>query len=141
MSHENLEIVREHFADTNARRFNAALRAYDPNVELLVSEDVAVDPGVYRGVDAVAEWFGSWFRTFASNYRMELVELLPVNDAVVAAVDHRGVGRRSGAEVTTRYYNAYWIRENLIVRLAVFRERSAALDAAGLSEQGAHADS
>jgi ketosteroid isomerase-like protein len=141
MSHENLEIVREHFANTNARRFNVALRAYDPNVELLVSEDVAVDPGIYRGVDAVGEWFGSWFRTFASNYRMEHVELLPVNDAVVATVDHRGVGRRSGAEVTTRYYNVYWIRESLIVRLAVFRERSEALKAAGLSEQGAHADS
>jgi len=59
-----------------------------------------------------------------------------VNDAVVATVDHRGVGRRSGAEVTTRYYNVYWIRESLIARLAVFRERSEALKAAGLSEQG-----
>ena len=134
MSRGNLEIVREHFADTNARKFDAALRAYDPQVELVVSEDVAVDPGTYRGVDAVGEWFGSWFRTFASDYRMEIVELLPVNDAVVATVDHRGVGRRSGAEVTTRYYNAYWIRENVIVRLAVFRERSEALKAVGLSE-------
>ena len=65
---------------------------------------------------------------------MELVELLPVNDAVVAAVDHHGVGRRSGAEVTTRYYNVYWIRENVIVRLAIFSERSEALKAVGLSE-------
>ena len=134
MSQENLEIVREHFANTNARRFDAALRAYHPEVELVVSEDVAVDPGTYRGVDAVGEWFGSWFRTFASNYRMELVELLPVNDAVVAVVDHRGVGRRSGAEVMTRYYNAYWIREDMIVRLAVFRERSEALKAVGQPE-------
>jgi ketosteroid isomerase-like protein len=140
MSQENVEIVREHFANTNARRFDAALRAYDPNVELVVSDEVAVDPGVYRGVDAVGEWFGSWFRTFASNYRMELVELVPVNDAVLAAVDHRGVGRRSGAEVTTRYYNAYWMRQNVIVRVAVFRERSEALEAVGLSEQDAHAD-
>jgi ketosteroid isomerase-like protein len=141
MSQENVEVVREHFANTNARRFDAALRAYDPNVELVVSDDVAVDPGVYRGVDAVGEWFGSWFRTFASNYRMELVELVPVNDAVLAAVDHRGVGRRSGAEVTTRYYNTYWIRHYVIVRLAVFRKRSEALKAVGLSEQDAHADS
>ena len=131
---QNLEIVRKHFADTNARRFDAALRAYDPQVELVVSEDVAVDPGTYRGVDAVGEWFGSWFRTFAANYRMELVELLPVKDAVVAAVDHRGVGRRSGAEVTTRYYNAYWIREDVIVRLAIFSERSEAMKAVGLSK-------
>jgi hypothetical protein len=70
---------------------------------------------------------------------MELVELVPVNDAVLAAVDHRGVGRRSGVEVTTRYYNAYWIRHNVIVRVAVFRQRSEALEAVGLSEQDAHA--
>jgi ketosteroid isomerase-like protein len=141
MSQESVELIREHFANTNARRFDAALRAYDPNVELLVPEDGALDPGVYRGVDAVGEWFGSWFRTFAPNYKMELVELLPVNDAVVVVVDHRGVGRRSGVEVTTRYYNVYWIRENLIVRLEIFRDRSEALEAAGLSEQDAHVDS
>ena len=135
MSQENVEIVREHFANTNARRFDAALRAYDPNVELVVSDDVAVDPGVYRGVDAVGEWFGSWFRTFASNYRMDLAELIPVDDAVLAVVDHRGVGRRSGAEVTTRYYNACWLHQGKIVRVAVFRERSEALNAMGLSGQ------
>jgi ketosteroid isomerase-like protein len=130
MSQENyLDIVRRHFADTNARRFDAALLAYDPDVELVVSEEVAVDPGTYRGVDAVGEWFGSWFRTFASDYRMDFVELVPVNDAVVATVDHRGVGRRSGVEVTTRYYNVYWFRENRIVRLGIFRERSEALEA------------
>jgi ketosteroid isomerase-like protein len=133
MSQENVEIVREHFANTNARRFDAAMQGYDPDVELVVSEDVAVDPGVYCGADAVGEWFGSWFRTFAPNYRLVVVELIPVNDAVVAAVDHRGVGRRSGVEVTTRYYNAYWIRQDKIVRLELFRERSEALAAVGLS--------
>ena len=65
---------------------------------------------------------------------MDLVELIPVNDAIVVAVDHRGVGRRSGAEVTTRYYNVYWIKQSKIVRLAVFRDRAEALEAVGLSE-------
>jgi ketosteroid isomerase-like protein len=135
MSQDNLEIVREHFENTNARRFDAAMGGYDPDVELVVSEDVAVDPGVYRGADAVGEWFGSWFRTFAPNYRLDVVELIPVDDAVVAAVDHRGIGRRSGVEVTTRYYNAYWIKHDKIVRLELFRQRSEALAAVGLSER------
>ena len=134
MSQENMEIVREHFENTNARRFDAAMQSYDPNIELVVSEDVAVDPGVYRGADAVGEWFGSWFRAFAPNYRLDVVELIPVDNTVVAAVDHRGIGRRSGVEVTTRYYNAYWIRQNKIVRLELFRERSQALEAVGLSD-------
>ena len=136
-----MAIVRAHFENTNARRFGAAMQSYDPNVELVVSEDVAVDPGVYRGADAVGEWFGSWFRTFAANYQLDVVELIPVDDAVVTTVDHRGVGRRSGVEVTTRYYNVYWIRQNKIVRLAVFRERPEALEAVGLSEHPAHGDS
>ena len=70
---------------------------------------------------------------FAPNYRLDVVELIPVNDTVVAAVDHRGIGRRSGVEVTTRYYNAYWIRQHKIVRLELYRERSEALQAVGLS--------
>jgi ketosteroid isomerase-like protein len=134
MSQENLDIVREHFENTNARRFDAVMQSYDPSVELVVSEDVAVDPGVFRGANAVGEWFGSWFRTFAPNYRLDVAELIPVNDAIVAAVDHRGVGRRSGVEVTTRYYNVYWIRQNKIVRLELYRTRSEALQAVGLSE-------
>jgi len=111
------------------------MKDYDSNVELVVTEDVAVDPGVYRGTDAVGEWFGSWFRTFARNYRLEVVELIPVNDAVVAAVEHRAVGRLSGVEVTTRYYNVYWVRDDKIVRLGLFRERAQALEAAGHAEQ------
>src|SRR5205809_5279449 len=134
---ENLRIVREHFENTNARRFEAAMQTYDPSVVLVVSEDVAVDPGVYRGADAVGEWFGSWFRTFAPNYRLDVAELIPAGDAVVAAVDHRAVGRRSGVEVTTRYFNAYWIKQGRIVRLELFRERSEALEAVGLTEQNA----
>jgi ketosteroid isomerase-like protein len=130
MSQEHVEVVRRHFEDTNSRRFDAAMGGYDPSVELVVSEDVAVDPGVYRGAEAVGEWFGSWFSTFAPGYRLDVAELIPVNDVVVAAVDHRAVGRRSGVEVTTRYYNVYWVRDSKIVRLELFRERSDALEAA-----------
>jgi ketosteroid isomerase-like protein len=135
MSREKVDVVREHFENTNRRRFDAVMNDYDPNVELVVTEDVAVDPGVYRGTDAVGEWFGSWFRTFARNYRLEVVELIPVNDAVVAAVEHRAVGRLSGVQVTTRYYNVYWVRDDKIVRLELFRERAQALEAAGHAEQ------
>ena len=130
MSEENVEVVRRHFENTNCRRFDAVMDDYDPGVELVVSEDVAVDPGVYRGAEAVGEWFGSWFRTFAPGYRLDVAELIRVNDVVVVAVDHHAVGRRSGAEVTTRFYNAYWVRKNKIVRLELFRDRSDALEAA-----------
>jgi ketosteroid isomerase-like protein len=134
MSRENVEIVRKHFEDTNARRFDLAMQAYDPAVELVVSDEVAAEPGIYHGSHAVGEWFGSWFRTFAPNYRLELVESIPFQDGVVVAVDHHGIGRRSGVEVATRLHNAYWIRDKKIVRLALFRERSEALEAVGLSE-------
>jgi ketosteroid isomerase-like protein len=130
MSQKHVEVVRQHFEDTNQRRFDAAMDSYDPRVEFVVSEDVAVDPGVYRGAEAVGEWFGSWFGTFAPGYRLDVAELMTVNDVVVVAVDHRAVGRRSGVEVTTRFYNVYWVRDNKIIRLELFRERSDALEAA-----------
>jgi ketosteroid isomerase-like protein len=131
MSEDSAEVVRRHFENTNYGRFDDVMEIYDPAVELVVSEDVAVDPGVYRGAEAVGEWFGSWFRTFAPGYRLDVAELIRLNDVVVVAVDHRAVGRRSGAEVTTRFYNTYWVRDGKIVRLELFRERADALEAAG----------
>jgi ketosteroid isomerase-like protein len=136
-SEQNMRIVREHFENTNARRFQAAMEGYDPSVVMVVSEDVAVDPGVYRGAEAVGEWFGSWFRSFAPSYRLEVVEMISAGEAVVTAVDHRAVGRRSGAVVTTRYYNAYWIRQGKIARLELFRDRAEALEAVGISGEDA----
>jgi ketosteroid isomerase-like protein len=127
---ENVDVVREHLERTNRREFETVMAIYDPDVELVVSEEVAVDPGTYRGADAVGEWFGSWFRTFAPGYRLDIAELIAVNDAVVVGLDHRAVGRLSGVEVTTRYYNAYWVRDSKIVRLELFRERSDAMEAA-----------
>jgi ketosteroid isomerase-like protein len=135
VSNQNVEIVRGHFEDTNARRFDEAMRKYDPNVELVVSEDVAVDPGTYHGADAVGEWFGGWFRMFAHGYQLDIAEVIPIDDSVVVAVDHHAVGRRSGAEVATRYYNAYWIRDGKIVRLELYRDRADALEAVGLEEE------
>jgi ketosteroid isomerase-like protein len=133
-SRKNVEIVREHFDKTNQRDFEAVMELYDPSVELAVAPDVAVDPGVYRGAEAVGDWFGSWFSTFAPGYRLDVTELIPVNDAVVAAVDHRAVGRRSGAAVTTRFYNVYRFRDGRIVRVELFRERTEALAAARLEK-------
>jgi ketosteroid isomerase-like protein len=134
MSQENIALVREHVDNTNRRDFEKVMEGYDANVELLVSQDVSLDPGTYRGTEAVGEWFGSWFRTFAPGYRLDVAELIAGDDVVVVALDHHAVGRLSGVEVTTRYHNAYWIRENKIARVGLFRERSDALKAAGLTE-------
>ena len=53
----------------------------------------------------------------------------------------RSRGASSGAAMTTPVYSIATIRERLISRVEYFMRYEEALEAAGLSEQDAHADS
>ena len=46
----------------------------------------------------------------------------------------RGRGRENGAEVEMRIFSTYWFENGKLRRRAAFTERTAALEAAGLSE-------
>ena len=50
-------------------------------------------------------------------------------------------GKDSGAETHRHFWSVYWIADGKVARREVFLERADALEPAGLSEQGAHADS
>jgi ketosteroid isomerase-like protein len=74
-------------------------------------------------------WDSEWeeLETFAE-------ELIDAGDHVVMAVRYRGRGRGSGVEVTDRLFEVHTFRDGRCVRKADFRERSEALEAAGLSQ-------
>lgn len=57
-----------------------------------------------------------------------------VGDNVVVAVLQRGEGSQSGAATEFRYFHVWSLRDEKVIRLENFRERSAALKAAGLSD-------
>ena len=134
MSEENVEVVRDQFAATNARDFGRAMSYYAEDVVLVVDRNAFLESGTFKGRDAVGQWFGNWFATFEPGYHFEIDEARDLGDVVLLIASHHGRGRTSGVEVRGQTGYLYRLRGGKIVRLELHRDRAQALEAAGLRE-------
>jgi ketosteroid isomerase-like protein len=130
MSQRNVDVMRDQFAATNERDFARAMSHYADEVVLLVS-DTLMESGRFEGREAVGRWFGSWFATFEPGYHFEIDEIRDLGDRVFIDASHRGRGRASGAEVTTRMGYIYTLRDAKIIRAELFGSPAEALAALG----------
>jgi ketosteroid isomerase-like protein len=92
-----------------------------------------VDEAASQGHNAVrasiARWESEW-----DEYEVTPEEFVDMGDRVVVTLHFRGRGRGSGIEIDARFHEDYTVRDDKIVRMDEFAERSEALEAAGLSE-------
>jgi ketosteroid isomerase-like protein len=89
--------------------------------------------GVHRGPEGlrrVAEVFWGEF----DDPHVEIHELIDAEDQVFVSATFRGRGKQSGAEVSWDLWGVWTVRDRRMVRWQGFRERDAALEAAGLRE-------
>jgi ketosteroid isomerase-like protein len=128
MSKENMEVLRDQYAATNERDWSRALAYYAEDVVMTIPEGSYLIAGTYAGREAVGEWFGDWFRTFARDLRFEITELTELGDgSILLVADHLGRGRASGVEI---HGNAVWVfrfRDGKITHLYGYRSRDEAL--------------
>ena len=146
MSQENVEIVRRAYEAVN--RWGANPRGgrspeippiLHPEVEFHTYASVP-EPGVYRGRDAVIQYHERVFGQFES-FRIELEELLSAGDSVVVISRQHTVPRGSEGEIVQQVVEVWTIRDGLLAIRKPFSTRAEALEAVGLSEHDAHADS
>jgi ketosteroid isomerase-like protein len=136
VSEQDIEVVRDQFAATNERDFKRAMELYAEDVVLVAPRMPGVaNPGRYEGKEAVGEWFGDWFRTFASDYRFEITEAQHLGGGLIFLfATHGGSGRLSGAEVHGKNAYLYRVRDGRVARVGFFPTREDALEAAKLPE-------
>jgi ketosteroid isomerase-like protein len=134
VSAEDIEVVREQFAAVNERDFERAMDGYADDVLLVVHSSFGIETGSFEGKEAVGNWFGQWFRTFAHDYRFEIDEAREIGDAIFIHANHGASGRASGVEVHAETSYLYWVRAAKVVRLELFAGRDEALEAAGSPE-------
>ena len=151
MSQENVEIVRRSYEANNllgrtttefldpeevVPEFWARLA---PVCELHERRELP-DARVYRGPAAAKEFFRKTQDLF-SEIRWEPREFIDLGHAVVVETSVFATGRGSDVPIEFAETDVFWFRDGMIVRLQGIASKAEALEAVGLSEQDAHADS
>jgi ketosteroid isomerase-like protein len=141
MSEQNVEFVTGLYgaAETlDKRELLEALpalieQACDPEIEWFEDPQRA-DSRVYRGLEGVLQSFTQWLEGF-DEYGLVVEEAIDCGADVFVVAREQGVGRASGAPVSSTIYQVLTFRNGKILRFREFYDRSAALQAAGLSER------
>ena len=143
MPPENMEVVRALFEAVNRRDYASAVEYVHPEAEIypgIAGLDPAGPGSGSRlcGRDELRQYFEDdvWEAT-----SVELEEVTETQDGRLLAVERWRMRGRDGIEVDAHCTDVYSFRDGLIVRGYGFRDKAQALEAAGLSEQDAHADS
>jgi ketosteroid isomerase-like protein len=136
MSQENVELVGRWFEsfDSDSDAFRDTLH---PEIEWFPFEENHTPTcGIDGALRIRNQWLDAW-----DTLDYDLEEVVDEGDSVVASAHVMNRGKLSGVEVDVRIHFHFKVRDGKIVYLFEHMDRVAALGAAGLSEQDAHADS
>ena len=139
MSQENVELVRRIIEAFTRRDLDGALQYTRPDVEVDWSESSGVQRGVYRGIGEVRRFWAEWLDIFE--------EVVFSADAFIDAGEYVVVPNRTylrgrdGIEVNAYSTQVWKVHDGKVVWHRLYQDKGQALEAVGLSEQDAHADS
>jgi ketosteroid isomerase-like protein len=132
--------LRQVYAAVNRRDFDLLLVALDPGIELHRVEVFLDVSGTFHGHDGYMEVWRRGLESF-EDMRLDPEELLDLGDRWLVTVRYSGHGTGSGVAFSQQLFSLITTRRGLVVRQDDFRDRAEALEAVGVSEQDAHADS
>jgi ketosteroid isomerase-like protein len=137
MSQENVKLHYRALDAVNRHDIEALIALMDDEVEA-VSALVAIEGG-YHGHDGMRIWWENLLEAFP-DFATEVVEVQDHGDVTVAEIRNRGHGADSNAPFVQTLWHAVRWRHGSCAWWATLRTHAEALEAAGLSQQDAHAD-
>jgi ketosteroid isomerase-like protein len=138
MSQENVEIVQRMWEAFLGGEPMSGLSFCDPDIEWDGTN--LPDGKVARGREAIVEHTMRWAEMW-DDWRMEPERFIDAGGDQVILV-FREIGRsKSGLQMDERHAELYTVREGKVAYRKGFSDPDEALEAVGLSEQDAHADS
>jgi ketosteroid isomerase-like protein len=129
MSQENVELVGGLYEAFLRGDQSAILAGLHPEIEWRSIEDTETRQGHHGVAMSVASWLETW-----EQHEIEAEEYIDAGDQVVVATRLRGRGRRSGADVETRYFAVWRLRDGRAVAYREYPSKPEALEAVGLAE-------
>ena len=132
MSQADVETLRVGYEAFNRGDWDAATRFAHPEFELQTADRV-VNPGTYRGPEAVRRFFEDLFEPF-EEVVVEPEEFFERGDQIVAFLLDAIRTSGSSAVLENRIGHLWTMREGKASRLEIFPRREDALEAAGLGQ-------
>jgi ketosteroid isomerase-like protein len=138
MSQDNVEIVKGVVEAFNRQDWDTVFKDAAPGSEWDLSRALGPYRGIYA-LDQMRPVINDFAATFES-IRFEVDELMDAGEHVLllGTVHFRG---RGGIEATTHAIQSWTVRDGAVQRVVMYQERDEALEAVGLSDQDALADS
>ena len=136
MSQQNVEIVRAIFRGLE----NAGVEGMLPFLHEEFEYFPAEERGSVHGHDGLRRYFRRWMEAW-DEFHLRPTEFLDAGDHVFVGAALNGRGRGSGVEVRMEGWQVWLIRGERAARCEEYSDRAEALEAVGLPEQDAHADS
>jgi ketosteroid isomerase-like protein len=150
MSQENVELVRAFFEAWNAKNTDAVVELVDADVDYFPSRKLP-EARPCHGPEEVLQFMARYLEAY-SRHEWAIQEVIEVGgDRFLVRVNLRVEGRDSGVKLEGDLYHCLWLRDGRFFRVEDHMTLSGALhalglegetlEAVGLSEQDAHADS
>jgi len=141
MSQENVEIVRRSLELLNSRDWEALSELVDPDVVLMGTVGGLEEGTVSAGMNQVRQRLEAEDAEVWDEHRFEPVKFIDAGERVVVIQREYQRGKGSGVKVEIDTGVVFDVRAGRIVRMQGYMDPAAALEAVGLSEQDARADS
>jgi ketosteroid isomerase-like protein len=132
MSQENVEMVRRAYRHVS-RTGQLLPEVVHPAFVWDTTMFGGLNPERCVGVDETNRWLARWIGTF-NDWSVDVEEVIDGGDQVVAIVRQRGTAGHGGPEVEMRFAQVFTFRDGLVVRVEMYADRAAALEAAGIQE-------
>ena len=139
MSQENIQIDRAAAEAFNRRDFDAWMAHFDREIVWWAIADEP-EPGPFQGHQAVLDMASRWLELLP-DIRIEIKEHIDAGEYVITIARMCGHAAGSVADVVVDEVFVDKYRDGKIVEVREYRTRQEALEAVGLSEQDAHAES
>ncbi len=140
MSQENVELAKKLLDVYNERSFVENVDLIDPDIVWDMSRVDLPDAVSPSGPSEFLSFMESWEEGFAAE-QMVAEEIIDAGDRVVVVIQHHARGRITHIEFDQNFAMIWTFRDGRAVRMELYPTRAEALEAVGLSEQDAHADS
>lgn len=139
MSQENIQFVLDAYARFNAGERTPELWFWHPDAEYYAAREDP-DSAVHRGIDAIRRQFETWFDAYP-DLTVEPLEAKAGGDQVFLWVRFKGHGAASGIPLEMELAHVITIRDGRAARTVEYMDRSEALQAAGLRDEGSEGSS